>query len=558
MSQEVRTFTVSPAVIQHLIKSQAGTLAKAIAENVINSVDAQATKVEIELTEIGMVVRDDGHGFRSREEIIKVFEVFGFDHKEHDRQHGRFGLGRGQAWNFASTVWASNTFELDVDIRNRGLDYLLRTDCAPVQGLTIRGTFYKPMTLVEMYDVERDLERLVKYVQVPVLLNGKRISEDPEKGKWTKRTDEAFLRVSEGHYLQVYSQGMYVETVSASRVGVAGVLVTRTGAPLAVNIARNQVLHADCELWKRLTKELKALAGERLNSRTTRMDASARDFLAAQTNDPANLENFSRPIFTLSTGKHVSLGWLLQRASERNPLTTAESGNRMAESLLREGHALPLAPATLERFGAATVAELLATLATRLQRGADYTHRSMLSSIQRIITGQQFKESVADCPGFRQLEASLVPSDQLTKTQRNFLTALGDGLNCTWSSALRPRTVKHREIRIGRSSAADAYTDGETYIALVDTTVEQAIKDGLGGFLRIAGILVHEYAHDSDDAGSHAHDLDFMTAVHDRLIDEAPEILNAATRSLKRFVALQGKSSRKIATQLQGAATQAA
>jgi len=42
-----RSFNVAPTFVMHLIKSQAGTLGKAVQEAVQNSVDAGATKVDI-------------------------------------------------------------------------------------------------------------------------------------------------------------------------------------------------------------------------------------------------------------------------------------------------------------------------------------------------------------------------------------------------------------------------------------------------------------------------------------------------------------------------------
>lgn len=549
MNHEVRTFTVSPSVIQHLIKSQAGTLAKAIAELVMNSIDAGATSVDIRMDNKTMTVTDNGHGFRTREEILSCFEVFGFDHSAHDRINGRFGLGRGQCWNWLRTLWRSHGFALDVDIRNRGLDYTLRADLPHQPGLVIEGDFYTPLSNVELYDAERELSHLVKYVQVPVTFNGKAISEDPEKGKWTLRNEDGFLRVTEGYRLDVYSQGMFIQSLSASQVGVAGTLVTRTGAPLQVNIARNMVLVNECDRWKRLQKQLKELAGKRTSSPTTRMDGPARDYLAAQTTDPANVENFAKPIFTLSTGKHVDLNWISTRLRAETPITAAESGDRMAEALLRDNSAIPLAHVTLERFGATSAQELLAVLLVRLQDAEGWAASGWRDALTWGINKKLAKDSIKDCPGFRQLEASVIPDKDLSPALRNFLRAVDENLN-GWGAGVRQNDVAKRVLKIGRSAAAEAYTDGRTYIAIVDETAEEAIKAGVGGFLRIAALLVHEYAHDSDDAGSHIHDLDFMTAVHDRLIDQAPDLTNAAIRAFKDFTKANGKISRKNAYNL--------
>src|SRR5690606_15477247 len=122
MSIENRQFSVAPSIIKHLIKSQAGSLGKAILECVQNSIDAGASRVDITLTTDTVRIVDDGHGLRSRDEVLACFEVFGFDHSEHEREFGRFGLGRGQLWAWASTHWRTHAFDLDVDVRERGLD----------------------------------------------------------------------------------------------------------------------------------------------------------------------------------------------------------------------------------------------------------------------------------------------------------------------------------------------------------------------------------------------------------------------------------------------------
>lgn len=84
---ERQTFTVSPHIIYSLIKAQAGTLAKAVLECIMNSVDAGATSLQISVTSTGLEVIDDGKGFRSREEIEACFGVFGFEQKEGDRTY---------------------------------------------------------------------------------------------------------------------------------------------------------------------------------------------------------------------------------------------------------------------------------------------------------------------------------------------------------------------------------------------------------------------------------------------------------------------------------------
>ena len=77
---ERRSFRMDPALLWSVIKSQAGTLAKALLELVMNSIDAGASQVSITLTGTRLKVEDDGRGFQSRTEVTSWFETFGTPH----------------------------------------------------------------------------------------------------------------------------------------------------------------------------------------------------------------------------------------------------------------------------------------------------------------------------------------------------------------------------------------------------------------------------------------------------------------------------------------------
>ncbi len=89
---ERRSFRMDPALLWSVIKSQAGTLAKALLELVMNSIDAGASQVSITLTGTRLKVEDDGRGFQSRTEVTSWFETFGTPHKEGDARWGKFRM----------------------------------------------------------------------------------------------------------------------------------------------------------------------------------------------------------------------------------------------------------------------------------------------------------------------------------------------------------------------------------------------------------------------------------------------------------------------------------
>lgn len=558
MSVETHEFEVAPSIIMHLILSQAGSCGKALLECVMNSVDASASKVDILLDHTSVSIADNGHGLRSREEILAVFKQFGFDHSSHHRQFGRFGLGRGQLWAFASTVWRTHGFALDVNVKARGLKWDLQQGLPHHEGLLIEGKFYEPLSNVDLTDLINDLERLCRYAQVPVFVNGRQISKETSGQKWTIETDEAYLKVTDGSYLSVYNQGLYTCDVYAGSTGVSGVLVTKPGHNLTMNIARNDV-QRDCLLWKKLNELMRKEAGKRKQKESTRLTDADRAFLARQTSDPKHLDNFKVPLFTLSTGRHINLHTLLTRLRSM-PLTVSETGNRVAETLNRDKLALVLSQDTLNRFGVATLTDLIIVLNERVYPAAapqGYGAREEIGTtfhLIRLLAPGLIKvyENLAECPGYKQMNYSRVPKEELSPRLRRFLQELHT-LNTMVASLVASHTnrpMSKRELMIGRSEHAEAYTDGTSFVAIVDTTAEQAIKDGFAGWIRIAHLLVHEYLHDTEDSGSHAHDLQFMTDFHDITLDAGVRLMPIVLSTYQRFLKAQERLSRTGAKEL--------
>jgi hypothetical protein len=256
---EVRNLKLHPMAIYTFIKGQAGSLAKALSESVCNSLDAFATTVKITLTSSGYVVEDDGMGFNSVQEIYSWFETLGWPHDDmpgNHRQWGHYGLGRAQAWAYASNVWHSNQFLMRVDVQKKGLDYELE-EVAPRKGTRIAGTFYKPLSFSELKHLENELRGLVKYVGGIVSLNDEVLNTDPASEDWTFETADAFVRIDpKAHQLALYNGGVLVNHFWKGRYRCTGVIVTKAAGMLRLNVARNEVLENECEAWARIRKTL--------------------------------------------------------------------------------------------------------------------------------------------------------------------------------------------------------------------------------------------------------------------------------------------------------------
>ena len=91
-AEERRAFGVHPQILLTIMREQAGSLSKALAELVMNSVDAGARRIDITIGEATFIVADDGQGFTSREQLENFFEIFGTPHNEDDAysRYGRF------------------------------------------------------------------------------------------------------------------------------------------------------------------------------------------------------------------------------------------------------------------------------------------------------------------------------------------------------------------------------------------------------------------------------------------------------------------------------------
>lgn len=555
---ETRTFTVDPHIIQHLIRSQAGTLGKGLVECIMNSIDAAATKVEIALTNTGFTVTDNGHGLRDRGEVLACFEVFGFAHTDKHREFGRFGIGRGQLWAHATTAWRTHTFMLDVDIRARGLDYELSCDLPDVPGLRIDGVFYEPLSEIDRSAVLREMDTLCRYCVIPVIINGKDVRRDPASVKWTSETDEAWIKVSDSSMLDVYNQGVWVRGYSAREMGIGGTLVTKLGHVLALNMSRSDILTQECKLWKALKGVCASLAGNE-KEKKVRMTDDLRDFLAEQTLDPAFAMNFEQPLFTLTNGRHVSLTLLCRKLAADAYLTTAEKGDQLAERAMKEQRAVVIAERTLTRFGVATVTEMVATLIERLTAlgttSETWTHRYNMRELERTVQETRVFDAFKDCPVASLFEASVVPKADWNPEHHALLRAMADANRSIAQSVDDERNadgegLSHSPVRqlvVGTSNAAEAFTDGTSYIAFNVETLSQAIRDGLTGIQRLMGILVHEYIHYSQDSGSHQHDHVFFETFHEVMLGESYNIAGVGIGVFRAFCASRDRLNTRLA-----------
>jgi hypothetical protein len=527
---ETRSFTVDPAILFSIIHSQAGTLAKAMLEAVMNAIDAGATKCDITLSETQFICQDNGRGFASREEIINWFERFGTPHKEGDATYGRFRMGRGQMMAFGATVWQTGEFKMVVDIKGRGLDYDLAMLPKPVKGCQINGTLYTPLSLRDLNTVITELEALVAYAQIPVKVNGKTVSKDPKKLKWDIETEDAYIKVSSSNSLKVYNLGVLVREYGSYRFGTGGVVVSKR--PLEVNFARNDILEHSCSVWKGIRAQLSKLAKKQVAKKATLND-SEREFLARSIlagDMPADVKLDDARVITVATGVHVALDSLVHAGKV---CLAPSDGDRLAERLHRAKVGFVIAPRTLTRFGVETLEELLSKLekATTLKWGR-WPEVVPFATVAGGYT--RHYNPVAD--------KDANPEElRAIRQLRRVNAVLGN-----WLNKASIGSIGGRDVRLGESDAALAWTDGQTMITVERRWLLRTAKRGLNGWFQIMMVMLHEYCHTGLDMDGHEHPQEFYEAFEELACDSANPIAELALAAASTFMAEQLAAGVKV------------
>lgn len=351
---ETRTFKPHPALLLSVIRNQAGTIGKAVLELVMNSIDAGCTRVDVELTRHTIKVVDDGKGFLNRQEIEAFFESFGTPHEDGDAVYGKFRMGRGQIMAFTKNTWRSGQFRMDVDVENKGLDYILETGLPEVKGCAIEGTIYDDMVLSpsELIYASNHLREQCRFTPAPVYLNGVRINESVEDVKWTEETEDAYIKIDgKSNRLSIYNLGVLVNHEYASVNGVGGLIVSKKA--LEVNFARNDVIKGKCSVWKRIKPILAKYARDAgSGTKRNKVTNEWRDYMAQQMlgwdgNREMDRQLVDASIFPDVAGKHFSLH---QLASHNTAAVCIAPGVSLkADRIQQSGVALVLDGEKMER-----------------------------------------------------------------------------------------------------------------------------------------------------------------------------------------------------------------
>ncbi|WP_226034344.1 ATP-binding protein [Aquitalea palustris] len=533
---ERRGFAVHPSIIKTLIHEQAGSVAKAMAELIMNAVDAGASRIDLQVEEDGrFVLRDDGRGFGSRDDIEQFFETFGTPHQDDDAHYGQFRIGRGQIMSYARTCWRSGHWEMRVDLENdaNSFGYDLVEHAQAHAGCEISGTFYETRYLEHQLlsmDSWSDmsLQSQVLFVPVPIWVNGRQINRLPSEEQWDAEDDVAYYRFNRDRFasLNVYNRGVLVERIRGERYGVGGVVVSKE--QLAVNLARNAVRQHHCATWQRIEMAIQQRFALQLSRAKKLTDAAAvklmQDLVGEDCRVNYQLSQQIREVRFLPDvhGELQTPSKLL--AGNRFTLFDGQHMG-IAERVQREGLATVITPAMLALARQEATDENAVLLLKRLRE------RLHLGGAATFIPFRRFVRDLNDT-------VALLPEQELSAEEQLVLQCLRY-VNKRVAYCCFRKWGQDRQIKVGKADHLLAWTDGCSYIVFERDTLSALRTHGTGWLVQI---LAHEYAHQERSVGEHEHDFDFYRRYHDATLH--PDFALVGDMLFRRYITGMAKLGR--------------
>jgi len=535
MSTAVKSYTekfvAHENVVVHFIKSQGSTHGKAIIEAIMNSVDAKATAVHITIDSNSIKIEDDGKGFESVKQVRHVFNVFGQPHVASedglstDARYGTFRVGRGQLFRFGINLWESNKYSMLVDCEKHGMKYKLDVHrTLKFKGCRVNIELYKPLETWTYNHTISELELGCKYVSIPVYVNGRCLSQNPDTDKWDIVNDDVYMRIGNAHGgqgIEVYNDGIFVETIYKSYYGCTGVVCTRK--PLHLNTSRSQVIR-DCELWVRIVKLIKEQTQDTIRRKSRLTDDEISAVWVQWRDGTFNIHDFRQSrIFKDITGVSWSLSMLRTQASHtstkrkfeldlsgRLRIAFAEASSSIADRVMQHGKGIVLDICMLKLAGVKTPEEFL----TVMTRG-HYTCDKLFAMVSLNHLNNDVEDS-----GHKLIDPRL-----LTKVEKRII----DFLNSAWNGRSKlARESGMRVIRLGVSTGADGWTDGSSYIAINRKWLSERTYGSVSNWVDIINLLAHEYCHDDASDKGHIHDEHFYRDYHDWVLRKSASVVDYA------------------------------
>jgi len=491
----------------------------------MNSIDAGANSISITTSLHTASIVDNGRGMETLEHIEQYFDTVGESHamddfgRSTDSRYGVFRIGRGQMFTYGYNTWRTRTFKMEVDLANRGLDYELEEDLSDYKGCSVSINFYNPLREYDLRYMNDGIIHAVKYSDVPIYLNGEVVSENPSTLEWDYEDENFYLKIHPNSTsgMEVYNQGMYVQTMASTRIGLSGILVSKQD--MVLNMARNAVKEDTCPTWKAAKKVLKQQADVAVENKTDLTYGECESLLQKWGLErPWECSRSFRPLrdkkklklFEDVSGKHWSFNMINLTPARfqtlpdgRVPLCFSMRSNTKGGRLLDQKEALVLNKEILRYLKLDTPEDFLKLL-----------HAAGLAVKKFAILSIEDLNAKMDTPAKTFSEKEYTPTEKLLIRGLKVLSqevAYHFGITGWTDDSKRPRFVG-----IGEWEGANAFTDGATYVTFCRKYLNRQ-GNSYPAWILYGITMVHEYCHDTEDIETHKHSPEFYEAFEDKI-----------------------------------------
>ncbi len=460
-----------------------------------NGIEPSRPVIELTLTTSHLKIVDYGDGLRTEDEILDVWETFGTPHEEDDlgrakdTTFGKFRMGRGQLFAFGRNTWRTRTFEMKTDLKTWAREYDLTTGLEDHPGCTVEVELYDALSLRAVQDTADEIAKMAQYINIDLVINGKKRNIDPATMSWDIETDDVYISKrnssSRGHHgsgLAIYQQGVFVQQMSGARFGIEGTVISK--GELQLNWARNEVMENECTTWRRIKGFLKAegIAAATRKSRLTALEARnfVEEFSGGEGGVPYNTF-FETACLPDVTGKMWSAQQLFKliHSNAKTPrilrneegkimLGFAPRGDREAEKVMEMRRAVVLDSAVLEYLRVDHIENDSARglAAIRAITGLDEEGKTRPPYYSDRFHGElvwcDYLCLLEDVDGREYHRFSV---DEFTSREEDFINCARQiltSLDCHLHGWMER---ENRALCIGSSALSDSWTDGCSYIA---------------------------------------------------------------------------------------------
>lgn len=469
----MKEFKTSKKLLGLVMKKQTGKRPKAIFEAFQNSIDSNATNIEITVLKTGFTIKDNGIGMNEKE-IDSFFAIFGNTHKDED-MIGEFCMGRGQIFSFGFTSWWTQNWKMTVNIEKR-LAFTMRKTKKFVKGTTISCCFFNPIPENEVDNIVSGLYKsFLPRKNTTITINGNELNT---MNDIVNENDDFCAFESDFFSDSCFSQGIYV-----NRVGSMFGYNLNCKIKMPLNFARNDFLE-DQELYKKMLNfryETETIYITKIDDYTANQGLTIIKLVSGGMISFDIIEN--KKIIELANGEMVSLAEL------KGKTVIYGDKDKRSDKVIQMGHIV-----------------------------INEAFRYYLSKLNTGIVLSKFTVEDFIPKGYYRV-------CQVYDLLRHGKKALLNYYYCAMLNDAIFSGLPNRSLIVGESDISDAWTNGSSFICVNRTNFETEIniKKVL---MNVYELLLHEYSHESDSKSVIDHDMRFYKRFHDKSFEKRDRFMS--------------------------------